>query len=700
MWAVLLLLLMFSSPAGADSSAGEPVFLSANELGYDRKQAVVVALGQVKIIQGDIILLADRLTYDQTRNEVTANGNVSLRQPNGDVLFADTVRLKDNLEAGVIQNFRARFADNSLFAAREARKINADITEMDKAVYSPCKLCEGNDPLWQVKADEVTIDEKEQTVSYRNAWMEFWGVPIAYTPYFSHATPGADAKSGLLAPEAGVDSKLGTVLKLPVFTSIASNADATLTPVYLGKEAPMLFGEYRHLFDNGYMQWRGSITNPQSRNEFGDLTDGRDLRGHIKAFGDFTLSDHWNWGFDVNRTTDDTYLRRYDISNEDTLTSRAFVQHIDGRRYASVQGLAFQGLTAQDDSDTTPLITPMADFSWEGAPNFWNSRASVNASSMVLGRDIGAQSRRLSVETGWTVPLVTRGGHVFESKASLRTDAYSVENVVRDPTRPDYDGTVARIIPQLELGWRYPLINEYAENRSLLLEPVAQFIVSPTGSNSSKIPNEDSLTPEFNDANLFMANRFAGYDRVETGPRFNFGVQGLWQFADNTNLDFLFGQHFRTDEENPFPFSNDLTEKLSDYVGRLALNWDTTFTTAYRFRLDRNDLSPKRTEINTLLNLSPFWLQVDYLDLNSDPFLDDRQEVVASGSVAVTDYWTLFAGTRRDLKQNQQTVANAGFRYRDECFNLYGNFSRSLIRDRDVEPSSSFVLRVELENLN
>ena len=700
-WLALFLIYLTAFSAHAfEPAAGEPVFLSANEIGYDRKSAKVVALGKVQIIQGETIVLADRLTYEQKTNIVQANGNVSMRQPSGDVLFADSVTLQDNLEAGVIKHFRAKLADDSLFAAREARKIDATTIEMDKAVYSPCKLCEGEDPLWQVKAEKVTLDEKEQKVVYEDAWMEFYGVPVAYTPYFSHATPGADAKSGILSPEAGADSELGTFVKLPLYASIAPNIDATITPVWLGKEAPMLHGEYRHLFGNGYMQWRGSITNPDKRDESGAQVSGNEIRGHIDALGNFQLSDTWDWGFDINRTTDDTYLRRYDISSQDTLTSRIYTEHIEGRRYGGVQALAFQGLTINDDSDTSPLILPIADFAWEGEPGWLNSRLNVEAGTTVLTRDVGAQSRRLSTQVAWEVPHITETGHVLEAKASVRGDIYSVEDVTRTGFAQDYDGTTARVIPQLELGWRYPLLNNYAPGRSLLIEPVAQFIVSPNGSNSDKIPNEDSVIPEFNDSNLFRSNRFAGYDRVETGSRFNLGVQGLWQFADTWHSDFLFGQHYRTDQENPYPFSNDLTEELSDYVGRIALHWDTNLSTAYRFRLDRNNLSPKRSEINTTLNLHPVWMQVDYLNLNDDPFLDDREELVANANLAITDQWSLFAGTRRDLKQNQQTVANAGFRYSDECFDLYGNFTRSLIRDRDIEPSSSFILRVELQNLN
>ena len=78
----------FVRPALAALPAGkqeQPVLLSAKELGYDRKKALVIASGDVKVVQGERIVLADRITYSQSSNEVYAAGNVSMRQPNGDV---------------------------------------------------------------------------------------------------------------------------------------------------------------------------------------------------------------------------------------------------------------------------------------------------------------------------------------------------------------------------------------------------------------------------------------------------------------------------------------------------------------------------------------------------------------------------------------------------------------------------------------
>jgi LPS-assembly protein len=704
--AVLVLGLMgaaFYSPRGTQAALVEthdeqPVLLSAAELGYDRKNALVIARGGVEVVQGEQIVLADRIIYSQNENEVYASGNVSMRRPNGDVMFADNVRLKDNLEAGVINNFRARLADNSLFAAREARRLSPEVTELDYAIYTPCKVCKGGDPLWQLKAKKVHLDEGEDRVTYEDAQLEVWGVPVAYTPWFRHATPDAESKSGLLTPDIQATRELGTMVRQPVYLAIAPNVDMTLAPMVTTKEAPILFGQYRHMFENGYMEWEGSITNPDKRDSSGQRTEGNEIRGHIDAFGQFNLHENWNAGFRLNRSTDDTYLRRYNIDNNDLLTSRLFVEGIEGRRWASLQALAFQRMTAEIDDELAPYIVPMADFWWQSDPQWMGSRMELAANSMVLVRESGTESRRLSMRGGWKLPMMLPGGHLLEAETSLRGDIYSVEDVpLQNGTL--YEGEQSRILPELSLRWRYPLINHYAPGKSLLIEPILHYAVSPHGQNDEEIPNEDGQLLEFNDANLFSVNRYPGYDRVETGSRLQFGARGQWQFAPAKRLEFLLGQNIQFNKDPTFPDNNNREETFSDYVGRLGLNWEDLLELAYRFRFDQDDLEMRRSEINTRINWQPVTLQVDYLNLRNDPFLDDREEIVANGALRLTDYWSWVAAAQRDLKDNTMIRASTGLRYQDECFSLLANLGRSFIRDRDVEGGTSFILRVGLQNL-
>src|SRR5688572_19624367 len=135
--------LVFSTVAQAQPAfdSTKPVYMQAEQLGYDNNNAIVVARGNVVVAQGNTQLVADRITYYQNQQVVRADGNVRVTDAQtGQEYFADKVQLKDDLKEGIIRQFRVRMADNSQFAALEARKVNENETELKKAVYSPCKV--------------------------------------------------------------------------------------------------------------------------------------------------------------------------------------------------------------------------------------------------------------------------------------------------------------------------------------------------------------------------------------------------------------------------------------------------------------------------------------------------------------------------------------------------------------------------------
>ncbi len=294
-------------------------------------------------------------------------------------------------------------------------------------------------------------------------------------------------------------------------------------------------GQYRQRTDAGSYQFDGSATYPRDRDAAGTVSGGNEPRGHIFAKGGSSLTPQASWGFDVNRASDDTYLRRYGFGNQETLVSRVFGEYVQNRDYAQLQGMAFQGLELDADPDRVPMILPALDATVTSAPLWHGSRARLETNSYLLTRDVGAESRRLSVTTGWNVPHVTPGGHVLTADASLRTDYYDVSNAML-PGGGEFDGDVARAIPRLAVGWRYPMIRR-VRDASLIVEPNIEFIAASNGNNPEAIPNEDSLVPEFSDMNLFAYDRFAGADRVENGSRIVYGMRGQWEFGPARNLN-------------------------------------------------------------------------------------------------------------------------------------------------------------------
>lgn len=80
-----------------------------------------------------------------------ARGHVVISEEGGDTYFGDEVELTEDLRDGFVNSARILRADDSRAAAIRAVRTEGRYTELDKAVYSPCPLCEDSGtPLWQI----------------------------------------------------------------------------------------------------------------------------------------------------------------------------------------------------------------------------------------------------------------------------------------------------------------------------------------------------------------------------------------------------------------------------------------------------------------------------------------------------------------------------------------------------------------------
>lgn len=690
------------APPPGDTSAAQQggYLLKADEMDFDESLGLVVARGNVEISQGQRVLMADTVTYNQKTDIMTASGNVSLLEPSGDVVFSDYAEFSDDMKTGTVNSIKMLMTDNSRLAANGGRRLGGVTTEMSKAVYSPCELC-SNDPsrapLWQIKAVKVTHDAVAKDIEYQDATLEMFGLPVLYMPYFSHPDPSVKRQSGFLFPSYGSSSDLGTFVRVPYFWAIADDKDLTFSPTYTTDQGMVWASEYRQRFNNGQFDISGSYTEPTNP------PAGIESRGHIRSKGRFDIDDTWRSGFDIDRSSDDTYLRRYGFaSNNRSLTSDAFLEGFSGRNYARLQAMSFQGLRATDDPGKTPLILPLGEYNFRGTPDASGARWNLDANLLSLTRDEGTSSNRLSTKTSWNLPYIASTGEIYGITASLQADAYHATDVVDSVYGAQDDGYTGRLFPQLKLDYRYPFTKQ-SGTVTQLIEPIAGLVISPRGGNPAKLPNEDSQDIEFDDTNLFSDSRFTGVDRVEGGQRVIYGLRGgLYGEGGGSTTAFL-GQSYRLNEDSEFAPGTGLNDQLSDVVGRLTISPNNNLDVMYRFRANAEDLDARRNEVKLgvgnarklRLDLSYFFIDAEA----SDPF-GDREEIAASLQGGLSQYWSAFAFTRNDLTDDGGFIAlGGGLRYMDECFIFQTSLARRFTRDRDVVPSTTLLFQFVFKNL-
>lgn len=696
-------------------SAGDdpPILLRADEVRHDEEHGAIIAHGHVEITQGTRVLLADTITYNQRADLITATGNVTLLEPTGEVAFADYMTLTNDMREGIVRHLRILLEDDSKLVAASGNRTKGVFTEFRKAVFSPCDLCKEDPtraPLWQLRAMEVRHDRITKDIEYKDAFLEIYGVPVAYTPYLSHPDPSVKRRSGFLMPSFGSSTELGLRTQVPYYFDIAPDKDATLAPIFTSKEGVVLAGEYRQRFEHGEVEIAGSVTEADERQNGIKVSGEKEMRGHVKSRGRFDLGPTWRTGFNAFRSSDDTYLRRYKLGNdstlfgnENTLTTNAFLEGFRRRNYIGVNTYLFQGLRETDDPSATPLILPMIEYSHIGDPNRLGARWSLDANLLSLTRKEGTDSQRASLQTGWQLPYTAPAGHVTTVSATLQTDGYFVNDVadLADPNRERGDGFIGRAFPQLMIDWRYPFVRE-GEQLHHLVEPVFSIAVAPNGGNPSKIPNEDSQDFEFDTTNLLTGNRFAGLDRVEGGQRVNYGLR-MGVFGDGGgSTTVFFGQSYRLRRDSTFAVGSGLEDHTSDFVGEVAVSPLSDLNVLYRTRLDKDSLRAERSEVEFGAGPPALHVSANYFfirELATNPEFANREELTTGLSSQFTKNWSFSAFNQRDLELNNTIYWGLGANYVDECVTLQFTFLRSFTQDRDIKPSDTFFLRIILKHL-
>ncbi|MFM9973220.1 MAG: LPS-assembly protein LptD [Beijerinckiaceae bacterium] len=399
------------------------LLVDANEIVYDNEKERVEARGNVQLFYQGRLLEADRVTYDRKTKRVFAEGNAKLTEINGQVIFSDRFELTDDFKDGFIDTLRVVSPDKQRITAARGERTDGETTVFDLGIYTACETCKDNPekpPLWQVKATRIIAKNSEQLIYFEDARIEFFGLPLAYIPYFSAPDPSVRRKSGLLAPKYSRSSALGFGFSQPFYFALAPNYDVLWTPTAYSRQGLLNEVEFRHRLETGVYNIRAAgifqadsnafLPGPYgpniprvAQNSFNasgipDLltnpVDKRNFRGSLETTGKFLINKNWTFGWDVALTTDKFFLSNYRIRSE-SLQNNFFKESVSSvylrgksdRAYFDLSSYYFQGQTSQDWQKQSAVVHPVLDFNRRFNPESIGGEVTFDLNAVSLSRE-------------------------------------------------------------------------------------------------------------------------------------------------------------------------------------------------------------------------------------------------------------------------------------------------------------------------
>lgn len=708
-------------PIGDIMKPGEVIDFAADAMNYDNAANIVTATGNVVVERNGSRMRADTVTYNRKTGQLDAKGDVIVVDRDGNRLLGDQAKVSEDLKNAAIQNLLLVLEDGGRAAAVRATRVDG-VDTLYRAVYSPCSVVDGCHevkPLWRIKAVRVIHDPYRGRFSYKGASFDIGGVPVLYLPAFSHPDGGGKNAPGLLTPDARYDRLLGLTLITPYYVPLAPNRDLTVTPYIFSDTTPMLGMEYRQLLGSGPFKVGGLVTYSRQfqQDVFGNdpVPRGQELRGYFYANGQLQLSEAWRVTAAIRLTSDTSFLRRYDITQDDVLRNLARVERFGNESYFSAEGWAFQGLRPTDQGGQTPIVLPLIDWRWRPSDAILGGHIDLLANTQVVTRPDAEDTQRGLAQARYIALLTTAMGQRITFTGQVRAQAYHVSDA-QGLAQQQYAGTNGwhgRIIPAVSADVQWPFAGP-ALGGVQTITPRVQLVSSPFVANSV-IPNEDARAIDLTENNLFDINRFPGYDRWEGGQRVSYGVMYTLD-RPSWRVSGELGQSYRlTNEPGLFPPGTGLTNQFSDIVGRASIQVGRFIEVTDRFRLNRDTLAIRRQEADLTLGTNRNFVQLSYTRLHRNigiEDLPDTHEARVAARLQFARYWAAFGATVLDLGGTQSSIVSAtnytgfqpvrhrvGLSYDDECFSFSFSWRRDYLNVLDRPAGDSFLFRVAFKNL-
>jgi len=699
----LLFIVIYSPPTHAkvgelsvtkEMKAEGPVEIEADELNYEKEIQTYEAHGQVEVNRGDFSLKADHARLNMATKDLTAWGNVLLREGE-DVV--ECQRLEVNIEnrTGKIYQAKLYLKDQNFhLTGREIEKLGENHYRIRDGSLT---TCDAERPPWKFTVKEIEV--KEMALGgwgiAKGPIFHIEDIPVLYFPWGAFPVR-QERQTGFLIPGIGYSSNHGPEVKTGFYWAPTKNMDATFYLDYLGDRGFKEGLEFRYALTQ---ETKGEahfyFINDQTVHENVDIPviNGQTIHRNRYAFFiehqqklpyDFYLKG------DINHVSDHQYLSDFDQDIPD----RAWIDAWSARQLRSVvfggknwdqfsflsEAMVFDDLTKESNDRTVQKLPQLSFYAHPQSllqtPFFWDLTSSYSN----FWREKGVEAQRGDLFPRISYPTRLFDVLKFESDLGLRETLYHSYD---DPTGRLH-GWKSRQILQADVQMSaefyrvydaetFPKISELLKVTKWMhtIEPMVSYTYIPRV-NQSRLPVFDDVDqiPYTNQITYGVTQRLLGKGEGASSGPVEYGklmISQSYSLEDPSYLNPLF-----TDSEGKKrSFSNIRGEFWWNFKPYLWAHWDAELNPsrgsfeAFNFAITAKD---KRDDV----------VSVQYRNTRGTAA---AREINVIGRVKTIAPLYLFGAYYYNLLAGTWVQGTFGAEYQAQCWSL-----GFMIEDRNRSP--------------
>lgn len=659
-----------------------------------------VFTGNVEVSRSGQQMKANRATYDQNSGDVSAQGDVVIRDSDI-ILNAEQGEwsLTDDKGSMIDAEYRLR----EMHARGEASHVHRQgqtKTKLKNATYTTC--AQGDD-AWLLEASKVNLDHSEAVGNAENVVVRLGGMPVFYTPYISFPL-NDERKSGFLTPAVGNSDETGFDVSTPYYWNIAPDKDATLTPRYMSDRGLMLRGEFRYLSQKSEGTLDAAFLGSDDlKNNSGNLNPNYDEdRKHFSWQDKTRLSSRWTTNLDYNYVSDDQYLE--DFGSNLSLTSTTHLNRNFNVNYNDVNWNfvgRLQGFQTLTDASKPYQRLPQLKLTGSFPDRMMGLTFGLTSEYVDFDHDDKVAGQRLHLAPSVSLPWRSAAAFITP-RVELNHTRYDLDDNV--PSNIDDDPTRTLPITSVDSGLFFERELTFANSGYIqTLEPRAFYLYVPHRSQDD-LPDFDTSLKTFNMGQLFSYDRFSGVDRIGDANQLSLALTSRFidQETGRENLRLTLGQirYFRDRKVNlgeTYNKSRSDSDMVAEVAASLAKEWSMRGEIQWNPHGNTSNMSAVtlryRGDNGSLLNVAHRYRRDDISKAKG------LEQVDISARVPFNKEWSMVGRWYRSLKDSTTLESLAGIEYESCCW-----ASRLVVRDyvndvSDDDRNLAIFFQLELKGL-
>lgn len=631
----------------------------------------LVAEGEAELQRDGVVLLADKVVYNELTDAAKAEGNVrfvkgedwvtgawaylTLHEWVGEInqpryFIARTTRPATDDEAAVDISGSGHGDTMYLEGENQYRLINATWS-----------TCTPDNPDWYIKAENLQLDYDREVGVAKGGSLVFKDVPVFWWPWMEFPLV-AQRQSGLLVPTMGISNKTGLDVSMPYYWNIAPNYDATIAPRYMGRRGLQLAGEFRYMTPTyqgeSRVEWLPNDKVTGERRTLAAVQHQQMLAPGLFA------------SLDLNAVSDDQYFEdlssRLSVASRVNLLREGRLAYGGGWWNATALVQRYQTLSGDEPYRRLPQIRVTANRAdLPGGAALAFSSEYVRFDHPDTSRPKGS---RWSAYPQLSLPF-ERPGYYVTPKIGFHFTKYDLD-------RPLVGGrsVITRSMPvvSLDSGLFFERDTNFFGNDYLqTLEPRVFYVKVPYH-DQSDVPVFDSARYDFGFAQIFSEMRYAGNDRIGDANQITAALttrlidheSGAERLRATLGQRYHFSdQHVTLNELGRTPVELARTRSRTDVLAAVSsrLSHRTSVETAWQY--DPADRKTERFNFNIRY-------QKDFAKVVNFGYRFSRdvlKDVDISAQWPLGGRWYGVGRITRSLLENRVTEAIAGIEYVSDC---------------------------------